>query len=310
MARSVLLLVHPEKREALEAAKEVRTLIERYGRLAAELPAQFDGRENARGGNLFQHQSPPAQEPHADLIVVVGGDGTLLSQSRRYAGLGRPLLGVNAGRLGFLAEFDLSSLRKQAELIFSGGDLLERRVGLMRVEVVRNGSAIFSDSALNECVATAGPPFRMISMSLAIDGHEGPMISGDGLIVCTPTGSTAYNLSAGGPIVTPEADALVITALAAHTLSFRPIVVSGHSRVEFKLLRGNTPAVGLTDRTGTTLILDGQVSVPLHDGDRVVISPDPRRVRFVRNPMGGYWPALMGKLGWAAEPTSQNGLKP
>jgi NAD+ kinase len=315
MARSVLLLVHPKKPEAREAALEVRSLIEKHGRLVAELPAEYDDRGSMSvSPALFASPTPESTKNHADLIVVVGGDGTLLSQSRKHAGLGRPLLGVNAGRLGFLAEFDLPSLRQQAEHVFGGGELLERRVGLMRVEVFQRtqsgrSSAVFSDSALNECVVTAGPPYRLISMALMIDGHPGPMVSGDGLIVSTPTGSTAYNLSAGGPIVTPEADALVITALAAHTLSFRPIVVSGQARVEFTIVRGNVSPSSSGERVGTTLILDGQVSTPLQEGDRVVISPDPRKVRFVRNPLGGYWPALMGKLGWAAEPTSQQGPK-
>ncbi len=302
----MLLLVNPDKPEAKAAAAEVRALIERHGKLAAELDAQ-----------IAPPTLPSADANGADLIVVVGGDGTLLSQARRFAGLNLPLLGVNAGRLGFLAEFDLASLRTQAAHIFGGGggkggggagELLERRVGLMRVETFAptkargstpmNAPAIFSDTALNECVVTAGPPYRMISLALSIDGQPGPMVSGDGLIVSTPTGSTAYNVSAGGPIVTPEVDALVITPIAAHTLSFRPVVIAGGASIEFTLLRGNSDEGG----HGTTLLLDGQLSRPLSPGHRVVVRRDERRVRFVRNPLGGYWPALMGKLGWAAAP--------
>jgi NAD+ kinase len=291
--RRVLLLVNPDKPEAKSAAVEVRSLVQRHGLLAGEFEAPI----------VPTTPSVP-DDTNADLIVVVGGDGTLLSQARRYAGLGLPLLGVNAGRLGFLAEFDLASLRTQAPVVFGGGVLLERRVGLMRVEVFARGAVTpaQSDTAMNECVVTAGPPYRMVTLAISIDDQPGPMISGDGLIVSTPTGSTAYNVSAGGPIVTPEVDAMVVTPMAAHTLSFRPVVVSGSARIEFTLVRGNADQAG----HGTMLLLDGQLTRPLSPGDRVVVRRDERRVRFVRNSLGGYWPALMGKLGWAAAP-KQNG---
>jgi NAD+ kinase len=126
-------------------------------------------------------------------------------------------------------------------------------------------------------------------------------VSGDGMIVSTPTGSTAYNVSAGGPIVGPGVDAMTITPIAAHSLSFRPIVVGADSRVELLMLRVNA---GRADgqATGTTLVMDGQVSTPLAAGDRITLTRDARPVYFVRNPLGGYWRTLIDKMHWAASP--------
>lgn len=294
MPRSVLLLVNREKPGAAAAAAEVRSLVERHARVAAELDA--DG-----GATLSDARG-------ADLVVVLGGDGTLLSQARRCADLDLPLLGVNFGKLGFLAEFDLASLREQADVVFGAAPPVVRTVRMLRVEVFEPGASTprFSDSALNECVATAGPPYRMIVMELSIDGEPGPTVSGDGLIVSTPTGSTAYSVSAGGPIVAPGTDAMAITPIAAHSLAFRPIVVPGSSRVEVTMLRVNQ-SFGAGDRRvgpgrGTTLVLDGQVTTPLADHERIVVTRDGRPVRFVRNPRGSYWATLIDKLVWAAPP--------
>jgi NAD+ kinase len=142
----------------------------------------------------------------------------------------------------------------------------------------------------------------MISIAMRIDGAEGPTVSGDGIIVSTPTGSTAYNVSAGGPIVAPEVDAMVITPIAAHSLSFRPIVVGAGSRIELEMLQVNAQ-----DGTGTSLVLDGQVRSPLRRGDRVLIARDGPEVRFVRNPRAGYWSTLIDKMQWAVPPRLREG---
>jgi NAD+ kinase len=291
MARKVLLLVNPDKPDAVAAAGEVRALIRRHGVLAEELSADL---------------APPLGDARgADLIVVLGGDGTLLSQTRRCAGLGLPLLGINLGKLGFLAEYDLESFREQAAWVLAGAELPRREVHMLSARVVSPlGQVVFEDAALNECVVTAGAPFRMISISMAIDGAAGPTVSGDGMIVSTPMGSTAYNVSAGGPIVAPEVAAMVITPIAAHSLSFRPIVVGAGSTVELMMDRVNSSE---TAGAGTTLVLDGQVQVGLGQGDRVVIARDGRPVRFVRNPLGGYWTTLIEKMQWAMPPRLRGG---
>jgi NAD+ kinase len=301
--RAVLLLVNRDKPEADAAAGEARRLIERHGRLVGEMiadpgPALTD----AKG---------------ADLIVVLGGDGTLLSMARavgdlgvpilgvNLAGLGLPLLGVNLGKLGFLAEFDIASFRDQAASLLGSGPLTTHDARMLRAQVYAAGQATprLSDTALNECVVTAGPPYRMIAVGVSINGDAGPTFSGDGLIVSTPTGSTAYNVSAGGPIVSPDTDALVITPIAAHSLAFRPIVVAGGSAIEATMLRVNAPTGA---SAGTSLVLDGHVVTALGEGDRVRVVRDGRPVRFVRNARGSYWATLIEKLNWAIPPKLRN----
>jgi NAD+ kinase len=296
MGRSVLLVANREKADVLSALAEVRRLIERHGRIVAELDASDHSLLDAPkwvGGS------------GADLVVVLGGDGTLLGQSRRCVGLGLPLLGVNLGRLGFMAEFDVESLRQQAQELFDGTPLVLQDRPLLSVSVHPAGAAAarFQGLALNDAVITAGPPFRMISISLRIDGQEGPMVSGDGMIVSTPTGSTAYNVSAGGSIVAPEVDAFAITPIAAHSLAFRPIVVGGGSTIELTLNRVNENDSRASDNGhGTTLVLDGQAVTSLHQHDQVVVRKHASPIAFVRNPRGSYWATLIQKLHWAAPP--------
>jgi NAD+ kinase len=287
MGRRVLLLVNPSKPAAALAAAEVRSLIQRHGEFLGEFPTDT--------GPL-----PPAVKD-ANLIVVLGGDGTLLSQARRCVGVAAPLLGVNLGRLGFLAEFDLDALKAQAGDIFGEGAIATEALGFLRVEVtgLRQKSPRFSGMAMNDAVVTAGPPYRLIHLSISIDGQDGPSMRGDGLIVCTSLGSTAYNLSAGGPIMSPRVDALAITPIAPQSLSFRPVVVPGQSRVEVRVAKCNAPGA---DGTGTTLVLDGQTHAGIQPHDRIVLSRHDVAVRLVQNPKTDYWARLIGKLQWASSP--------
>lgn len=288
MAKPVLLIVNTDKPEARAAAQRVRTLISEHGRLVAEITAD---------------ESPlPACARDAQLVVVLGGDGTLLTQSRRCLELNVPILGVNFGKVGFMAEFDLECLEDQAHALFGSSELRIHSFGLINTEVQSaEGQRTFVGLAINEAVVTSGPPFRMIHLPLTIDGNPGPTLVGDGLIVATPLGSTAYNLSAGGPIVSPLVDAWAVTPLAAFSLSFRPIMVSAHGRLEIAVARSNSTSSG----GGTTLILDGQVQYKLSVGDRVVLSRHPRELQFVDNHKRDYWSRLISKLGWAAQPQSR-----
>jgi NAD+ kinase len=289
MRRSAVLLVNPEKSAAVAAAAEVRQLILRHGKLIAEIPAD--------------NSALPAAAREAELVVVFGGDGTLLSQARRCAMSGAAMLGVNMGRLGFLAEFDMPSLREQAASIFGRGAISVAEFSLMAVRVSgEDAKPKFEGMALNEAVITAGPPYRMITLALSIDGLAGPTIRGDGVIVSSPLGSTAYNLSAGGPILAPSVDGLAITPIAAHSLSVRPVVVPGRSRVQFAALRANQMDGAAPGVNGTTLVLDGQVQTPIATGDRVEMARHSRKVRFVQNPKSDYWSRLIGKLNWSMAP--------
>ncbi len=288
MGKKVLLVVNSSKPEAVAAAKEVRTLIEKHG--------TFLGEADAR------KSTTSSKAKNADLIVTLGGDGTLLAQARRCAELRIPMLGVNFGKLGFLAEFDLVAIRDNAKNLFGNRALEYREVAMLGASVIRTGKKPFySGIALNELVVTAGPPFRMIEMSISIDHSPGPILRGDGLIISTPVGSTAYTLSAGGPLLAPNVDALVITPIAPQSLAFRPIVVAPNSHIEIELIRVNDSR----PETGTALVFDGQELVPLEHGDHIIIKRHTHGVKFVTNPATSFWATLINKLRWAMAPNLQ-----
>lgn len=299
MARSVLLVVNPRKPRALEAAGEVRSLIERHGRLSAQVGSDelagdsggVNGVCAARGGVGL------------DLIIVLGGDGTILSAARACLDAGVPLLGINTGKVGFMAGYDLAGFRDHAAGLLGGDEPPTRRHRTLEGEVVGpSGEVRCRAVALNELVVTAGPPYRMITLDLTIDSQPGPTVSGDGLIVSTPLGSTAYNISAGGPIVAPGIDACAITPIAAHSLSFRPIVLNAEIPIDIAVR-----SVNATEEAGTTLLIDGQGHHRLGEGDTVRIRPGRRSVRFVSDPRVSYWRTLLGKMHWASTPTGRIG---
>lgn len=284
MARTALLLVDRTRPGASDAADEITTLATRHGLGIVEHIPSVD---------------PDSCPMGASLIIVLGGDGTLLSVARRHVASGLPLLGVNLGRLGFMAEFDLQRIREQAPTLFGeDAPCSTRSLLMLRAEIHSNGAPRFSGLALNEAAITAGAPFRMIELDLSVDGSPGPTLAGDGLLVSTPTGSTAYNVSAGGPIVAPGVDAMTVTAIAAHTLSFRSLVLPLGSRFEVTVRRGNDDDA----HTGTTLVLDGQVLEAVRTGERVVVTRAAETVRFVTNHSARFWETVIEKLHWAARP--------
>ena len=233
-----------------------------------------------------------------DLAVVLGGDGTILAQARRLAHLGRPIAGVNVGRLGFLAGFDADGFERAAERILGDDPPVVERM-MLEVRVEQGGDADGdSDEGwtplLNDGVVTAGEPFRMIELEVDFDGRTGPRLSGDGIIVSTPTGSTAYNASAGGPIVHPGCEAIVITPLAVHSLAFRPVVGRPDEAPSIRVLRAND---------GTTLVIDGQKTRRLAVGDVVRFRRSEHRVRLVHDPASDFWDTVVHKMRWATGPT-------
>jgi NAD+ kinase len=297
MPRRVLLLINRAKPDAVAAAPRVRGLINAHGRVVGE---------HGIGDDL-----PASLRHDADLIAVLGGDGSLLGAARRCIALDLPLLGVNLGKVGFMAEFDLAALEEQAASLFGDAALELQKRPLLRAEVFGPGGAgpggvpgapRYGALGLNDCVITAGPPFRLIELRVSIDAGPGPVIAGDGVIVATPIGSTAYSLAAGGSIVSPDVQAFTITPIAAHSLSFRPVIVSAFSTIELEVLRANDDAGSDAGVSGTTLVIDGQLHHRLHKGDRVLVRQHDLPVRFVRNRRVSYWDTLMRKLHWASQP--------
>jgi NAD+ kinase len=242
---------------------------------------------------------------HADAILVLGGDGTLLSAANRLNGKQIPLLGVNFGRLGFLAGFKPDQFEQYfAEFLAGKLPVLPRdaiEVSVLRADAAcRLDDAIgvagcrrFVSTALNDAVVTAGPPFHMIELQIGVGADGSVKYFGDGVIVATSSGSTAYNVSAGGPIISPTVDALCITPICPHSLSFRPVVISIKSTVVIRAARVND---------GTMLSCDGQRFTSLACNERIVIRRDPNPVLLVENPDSREWRALAQKLNWAAGP--------
>jgi len=289
MGRAVLLLVNRGKPGAAEAEARVSKLIRAHGTLVESREAMCD-------------ETPSACED-IDLVVVLGGDGTLMTAAGRYAPCGRPVLGVNIGHVGFMAGFDLDSVERHAPALFGGGALTTRPASMLRAVIVgADGKAGEQLSAVNDFAITAGPPYRMIALEIHIDGQPGPLVSGDGLVVSTPMGSTAYNVSAGGPIVAPGVPAVVITPIAAHSLSFRPIVVGHDKEISIRLLDANEENSG-----GTELVIDGRGRHRLRAGERIDFRGGGTEIEFVGDPDVSYWQTLMRKMGWAAPPRGRDG---
>jgi NAD+ kinase len=233
----------------------------------------------------------------ADVAVVLGGDGTVLHTARRMDDHPTPVLGVNAGRLGFLADLTPAAFLDRL------GDLAARRFtveNLMTLSCTlkpRNGPPR-TFRGLNDAVIRAAPFFHLIEIGLSIDGESVMTYRGDGLIIATPVGSTAHSLSAGGPILPPNAHMFVVTPLCAHTLTQRPLVDSAHKTYEM---------VPTLPGSATVLVIDGQVQIPLQPGDRVIVRRGRTPFPMVRIPKHSFYRTLRDKLGWGSFPTGDRG---
>jgi NAD+ kinase len=225
------------------------------------------------------------------LVVVLGGDGTLLSMADCIgaADADVPILGVNFGSLGFLTEVTLPELYPSLEAVLNGTTRIEER-GMLRSTTLRGGAACAQHLTLNDVVITKAARSRMIDLSVSVGDEFVTRVKADGLIVATPTGSTAYNLAAGGPIVQPALDALVLTPIAPHTLTNRPIVIPAASIVRVQ------PIMDPRDEVYVTF--DGQSGHQLLDQDEVRIAPAGRRLRLVRSSTRSYFEVLRQKLRW------------
>ncbi len=233
----------------------------------------------------------PALVARVDLLVVLGGDGTLLSVAD-CAGLAEvdvPILGVNFGGLGFLTEATLPELYPSLEAALCGAAPVEERL-MLRATTLRGGQALPDHLALNDVVITKAARARMTDLSVFVGDEFVTRVKADGLIVATPTGSTAYNLAAGGPIVQPVVDAIVLTPIAPHMLTNRPIVIPAASLVRVQPM--------MAERDELYVTFDGQAGYQLEAGDEVRIRCAERRVRLLRPSSRSYFDVLRQKLKW------------
>jgi NAD+ kinase len=223
-----------------------------------------------------------------DLVIVAGGDGTLLSAARTAGPGGVPILGVNFGGLGFMTELQPEETFAGLERVLAGRFAIEERATLS-VRLVRRRKTVASHLVLNDAVITKTALARMLVLAVRVDGEPVATYTSDGLIVATPTGSTAYNLSAGGPILDPRMSAFLITPICPHAMTYRPLVVPGDVRIDV-VLESRTEEAYLT--------LDGQVGHPMREADAIVVTRHHRPVRLVRVAGRGYFEILQRKLRW------------
>ena len=225
----------------------------------------------------------------SDLVIVVGGDGSLLSAARTLAKYETPVLGVNRGRLGFLTDISPDDIATQVPAVLAGEYTQDSRF-LLDARVVRDGKTVGRADALNDVVVNSGTSAQMIEFELSINGVFVYRQRADGLIISTPTGSTAYSLSGGGPIMHPTLDAVVLVPMFPHALSSRPIVVDGNSEIRLDILERN--------RIHPPVTCDGQVNMTARPGDSVVVTKKPHRLTLL-HPLGhSFYASCRDKLRW------------
>jgi len=226
--------------------------------------------------------------PVPDLCLALGGDGTLLTAARHVGMRGTPLLGINLGSLGFLTCHPSGEAREVVEGYFLGAFRKETRT-MLHAQVVRGNDVLGGRPALNDAVVNKGVVARIMEFRIQVDGHDAASIKADGLIVATPTGSTAYSLSAGGPILYPALDAWVISGICPHSLTLRPIVVPAHLPVSITMDRAED----------AHLTLDGQLEMEIHAGDRLELRKSERAITLIQNPESSFFHLLGEKLHWS-----------
>jgi NAD+ kinase len=234
------------------------------------------------------HARPELASLNPDLVIVLGGDGTLLAAARVFARSGMPILSVNLGSLGFLTEVRLSDLYAHLEAWGKGVCCVESRA-MLHSELWRDGKIYSEHEALNDVVVAKGAIARMGHFAVEVDDQLAASFRADGVIVATPTGSTAYSLAAGGPVMVPRVDVLVVTPICPHQLTLRPMVLQGSSRVLVRI-------EGIPDQTFLTV--DGQEAVELRVGDELQCRKSDYCVKLIRLGENGFFDVLRSKLKW------------
>jgi NAD+ kinase len=271
----VIILADGSRAEMREAVDRLRPTIERY------LPVTGVSLDFAASLDGFA----------ADLAAVLGGDGSILRAAHQMGYRQRPVLGVNLGRLGFLAALQPEQLEQALPEIAAGRHHVVEHL-MIECSATRNGAPLYHSLGLNEASVLAGPPFTMVDIELYVDGELVTTYSCDGLIVSTPVGSTAHSLSAGGPILRNNMQALVIVPISPHTLTHRPVVDSADRTIELAVPKPHE---------GTSLIVDGRVLGTLQPEDRVRIVRSEARFQMVEVRGQSYYRTLHDKLGWGGQ---------
>jgi NAD+ kinase len=282
------VIVKPHEPDALETlCRLTKWLSERGITLVGPTEVERERIEHQTGCTIdVVNESELARQ--VDLMLVLGGDGTMIATARMIGDTQVPVIGVNYGGLGYLAEFPLEELFPALDSILAGQYKVQKRL-MLTVELWRGEELVTRNRVLNDVVVNKSALARIIEIEAYLNEQFVNLFRADGLIVATPTGSTAYNLSAGGPIIYPSMNAVVITPICPFTLSNRPLVVPDDSVIAVRLM---------TENEEVALTLDGQVGVPLQAGDRAVIRKSKTAFNLVQPPNRNYFDVLRNKLKW------------
>lgn len=281
--KSVAIVSKPQKPELSQIVPEVTTWLEAHGYrvcMDKETAAYHDGNHT-----IVERSNIAAERP--DFVVVLGGDGTLLSAARAVASTETPILGVNLGSLGFLTEVPLAELYSTLEGMAANRCEIEVR-SMLEARLMRNGNVVAEYQALNDAVLSKTTIARLASFDIYVDGAFVSNYKGDGLIVSTPTGSTAYSLAAGGPVLMPRVEALEITPICPHSLSHRPLVLHDSAAIEIVVESATDEAF---------LSVDGQIGHPVAEGDRLLCRKSQYHTRLLRL-RKSFFEVLRTKLKW------------
>lgn len=283
--KTVGIVVKPDHADALKTAFELKAWLVKRGLAVREHPYVSDEPvDMGPGDNLTAAEGLT----NSDLVVVLGGDGTMISAARLIGDAECLVLGINYGSLGYLTDFRIEEMYAALEAIFAGNYEIDRRV-MLTAEHWRADEMLAKGRVLNDVVINKAALARIIEIEVNLNGLFVNSFRSDGLIVATPTGSTAYNLSAGGPIIFPSMNAIVITPICPFTLTNRPIVVPDEATIELKLENENE---------GVFLTLDGQTGYEMRTGDRALIRKSGTTLNLVQPPNRNYFDVLRNKLKW------------
>ena len=287
--RSIGIISKPRKEELAAVLPELLAWLKQKGIQAfmdRETASSLDAAARSAIDVPVMERSELPQR--SDLILVLGGDGTLLAAARNVESHNVPILAVNLGSLGFLTAVTVGELYDSLELVLNGQHQIDCRK-MLQVQVIRAGTVAGTYQALNDAVLNKAAIARILDFEAYVDGRFLTLFKADGVIVSTPTGSTAYSLAAGGPIIYPSVEAFIVTPICPHTLTNRPVVVPDRSRIEI-VIKGEAESVFLT--------VDGQVGLSLHNEDRIVCDLSPSRINLVRPPHKEFFEVLRSKLKW------------
>jgi NAD+ kinase len=286
--RRVGVVVKPQLAEAVPTLRRLAEWLDARGVRLLGGPEIEQARAECGAGETIDIVSHDELAKNAELVVALGGDGTMIATARLLAEADVPVLGINYGTLGYLAEFRIEEMFTGLDAVFRGDYRIESRVRLA-VELYREESRLMHSRVLNDVVVNKSALSRIVHIEAYLNQQLISAFRADGLIISTPTGSTAYNLSAGGPVIYPSMNAVVITPICPFTLSDRPLVVPDDAVIEV-FLRTPNEEVFLT--------LDGQVGLPLAVGDRILIRKSHTSFKIVQPPNRNYFEVLREKLRW------------